>query len=603
MPSNQFPLEEIARLPEIYHPTVAPDGSAIAYFFDGTGRNELYVDFLDGDGPEQLSDGEVPRSARWWPRWRGDSETILFHRDDDGDEQNNIWEIDLEGRASKLVEPDGQSILLDTDGEATQLYYVSDEAEQMNLYRYDFTTGETVQLTAYEQPVWGGMLSPTGDEIAYVTNESDDPANRDIYVSDAQNGDDARRLDIGDDGAQAQVADWHPDGGRLLIGDDTPDTPRVGIYDLHDDSVEWLGDAAYVERPSSFLPDGSGAIGWRIREAAYEPVIFLNDGTTRVFDLPTGVTSFPMGGHRHVFLDDERLLLANETPTTRRELFAYDLSSDQATRLTEAAYGSIDPEGFIDATYVTFESSDGLEIGGLLYDSGQRPSPAVVSVHGGPHTQSVRRFDLYTQFFLNRGFTVFQPNYRGSTGRGRAFKERIHHDWGGGEAEDIAAAGRWLASKDWIDDDRLIVYGGSYGGYSTYWQLVRYPDIWSTGIAWVGITDLLQLYEDSMPHFKSVLEEQLGDPTENEALYKERSPITHVEDIEAPILMVHGENDPRCPLNQAQRFHDALIERRGWSEGEDFVYEVLTEEGHGTTDLDQKVRAFNIIESYLDEWV
>ncbi|MFW6153438.1 MAG: alpha/beta hydrolase family protein, partial [Halobacteriota archaeon] len=184
----------------------------------------------------------------------------------------------------------------------------------------------------------------------------------------------------------------------------------------------------------------------------------------------------------------------------------------------------------------------------------------------------------------------------------RAFKERIHHDWGGGEAEDIAAAGRWLARQDWVDEDRLLVYGGSYGGYSTYWQLVRYPGLWSAGIAWVGITDLHKLYEDSMPHFQAVLEEQLGDPEEDADLYRERSPITHVEGIEDPILMVHGENDPRCPLNQAQRFRDALVERRGWREGEEFEYVVLTEEGHGTTDLDQKVRAFEIIDEYLERW-
>lgn len=602
MAESRFPLEEIARLPDVYHPSVAPDGSAIAYYFDGSGRNELYIDRLDGTGPQRLSDGEVPRSARWWPRWRGDSEAILFHQDEHGDEQNDIWEFDLEGDTRTVVEPDGQAILLGTDPDATQLLYTSDEGEQMNLYRYSYDSDESVQVTEYQEPVRGGMFSPDGSQIAYVTNETEDRSNRDVYVADSD-GRHAKRLEIGEVGAQAHVADWHPEGDRLLVGDDTPDTPRVGVYDLDAEEVSWLGDPAYVERPSSFIPDGERAIGWCIRDAAYEPVVFEGDGTTRTLHLPTGVTSFPMGGYRHVFIDDERLLVSNETPTTRRELFAYDLSTNEATKLTEAEYGNLDPARFVDAEYVTFQSSDGLEIGGLLFDSGARPSPAIVSVHGGPHGQSVRRFDQYTQFFLDRGFTVLQPNYRGSVGRGREFKERIHHDWGGGEAKDIAAAGRWLAEKDWIDDDRLIVYGGSYGGYSTYWQLVRYPTLWSTGIAWVGITDLLQLYEDSMPHFKSTLEEQLGDPDEHEEFYRERSPITYVEDIEAPILMVHGENDPRCPLNQAQRFRDALIERRGWVEGGDFVYRILTEEGHGTTDLDQKVRAFQIIEEYLEDWV
>lgn len=602
MSAKQLPLDEIARLPEVYHPGAAPDGSAIAYYYDGSGRNELYVDRFDGDGPHQLSNGEVPRSARWWPRWRGDGETILFHRDDDGDEQNDIWEVDLEGNARSLVESEGQAIIFGTDRTATTLLYATDEVDQLNLYRYDYRDGSTEQLTYFDRPVWGGMLSPDGDRVALVTNEADDPANRDVYVGELDEADDARRLDIGEVGAQATVADWHPEGGRLLVGDDTPDTPRLGIYNLGDDTIEWLGDRAYVEQPAGFTPDGEGVIGLRIRESAYEPVLYEHDAGGVAFDLPLGVTSFPQAGHRQMFLDDGRLLLANETATTRRQLYAYDLDNHRATTLTEADYGDIEPTRFVDAKYTTYESSDGLEIGALLYDSGERPTPAVVAVHGGPHAQSVRRFDQYAQFFIDRGFSVLQPNYRGSIGRGRAFKERIHRDWGGGEAEDIAAAGRWLAAQDWVDEDRLLVCGGSYGGYSTYWQLVRYPRLWSAGIAWVGITDLHKLYEDSMPHVRAVLEEQLGDPEEDGAFYRERSPITHVEDIEDPLLMVHGENDPRCPLNQARRFRDALVERRGWTEGGEFEYVELTEEGHGTTDLDQKVRAFEIIDEYLDRW-
>lgn len=602
MSSDELPLEELARLPDFYHPGVAPDRRAVAYYYDGTGRNELYVDELDGSGPRQLSDGNVPRSARWWPRWRGDGEAILFHRDDDGDEQNDIYEIDLDGEVRNLVSPDGQAILMGTDESADYLLYASDEGEQMNLYRYSYDSDDIMQLTSYAQPVRGGQFSPDGSRLAYVTNESDDLSNRDVYVADAD-GSNPRKLDIGNEGAQAQLADWHPDGGALLVSDDTPDKSRAGVYDLATDELTWYGTDAYVERPSAFLPDGDGFVGIRMRNAAFEPVIFSEDGTVDLLDLPDGVSMFPSGGHRHAFLPDGQLLVSTTTPTDRKQLFTYELDTDTATCIKDADYGDIDPDRFVDAEYITYESADGLEIGALLYDSGERPSPAIVAVHGGPHAQSTKRFDQYAQFFVDRGYTVLQPNYRGSIGRGREFKEMIHHDWGGGEADDIAAAGHWLAAQDWIDEDRLIVYGGSYGGYSTYWQLVSNPDQWFSGIAWVGITDLLQLYENSMPHFQATLEEQLGDPDENEAFYRERSPITHVDNIESPLLMVHGVNDPRCPIEQARVFKDALIEEVGWEPGEDFVYEELTEEGHGTTDLDQKVRAFRIIEEYLEDWL
>jgi len=131
-------------------------------------------------------------------------------------------------------------------------------------------------------------------------------------------------------------------------------------------------------------------------------------------------------------------------------------------------------------------------------------------------------------------------------------------------------------------------------------QLVTYPSLWTTGVAWIGMTDLPALYEESMPHFQAMLEQQLGDPEANGDLWANRSAITHVENIEAPVFVIHGVNDPRVPISQAREFRDALEERRGWTEGEDFEYEELTEEGHGSTDVSQKIRAFELLGDFLD---
>jgi dipeptidyl aminopeptidase/acylaminoacyl peptidase len=128
-----------------------------------------------------------------------------------------------------------------------------------------------------------------------------------------------------------------------------------------------------------------------------------------------------------------------------------------------------------------------------------------------------------------------------------------------------------------------------------------HPEIWTTGVAWIGITDLELLYEESMPHFKATLEQQLGDPEENADLWQDRSPISHVDEMTAPVFVVHGVNDPRCPISQARVFRDALQDR-GWEEGPegDFEYEELEAEGHGSSDVEQKVRAFGLIGEYLE---
>jgi dipeptidyl aminopeptidase/acylaminoacyl peptidase len=145
------------------------------------------------------------------------------------------------------------------------------------------------------------------------------------------------------------------------------------------------------------------------------------------------------------------------------------------------------------------------------------------------------------------------------------------------------------------------VFGGSYGGYSAYWQMVQYPDLYDAGIAWIGLTDLAEMFETTMPHFRTeLMEKNLGTPADNPDLYEARSPITHVDNLGAPLFVIHGVNDRRVPISQARRFRDALREH-GYQEGPDgdFEYEELGEEGHASTDQDQKLRAFELMNEFL----
>lgn len=617
MPGS-IPLEELASLPSLNHARVAPDGDRIACFYDGSGRNELCMLDPETGDLTQVSDGEVPREARYPIEWAPDGEAVYYHQDDDGDEQNDIHVFDLDtGETRVVVENDGQTVLQDVSPDGRYLLYATDAGEQMNLYEYDRERDRSLQLTTYARPVFGAMYDPTAERVAYVTNERDDLENRDVYVADLPRSDadeatdaatpiggtdidgTARRLAINDEGYQASVTDWTPEGDALLVTDDETNFSRWGVYDLATDDVEWVSDGTLDEWAYGVHPDGYIFAGRH--DGATQPlVVYDRDGTELRTAFTEGV-SWVQGDRQSGLLPDGRILAGQTTPTSRNDLLAYDPVEDESTVLYEAEYGDIDPEIFADAEYVTYESTDGTEIGAVLYDSGERPSPVVVMVHGGPHGHVNHTFNAHVQFLVDRGYTVLAPNFRGSTAYGREFKNAIHGDWGGQEQEDIAAGARWVAEKEWVDEDDLAVFGGSFGGYSAYWQLVQYPDLWDAGIAWIGITDLPGLFEESMAHFKTTLREQMGDPEENEALWRERSPITHVENIEAPLLQLHGANDPRCPIAQARDFRDALESRRGWTEGEEFEYVELGEEGHASTDIDHKIRVFRELADFLDE--
>ena len=609
-------LRELAKLPELAHPTVSPNGGRVAFYYNVTGRNELHVLDVESGEREQWSNGEVPRSARWPIAWDAEGDRLFFHRDEGGNEQNDVYAIDREGAVEAVVEMDGQVSIGDVGPDGETLLLGSTRDGQMNLYRHDLTKGETPKITDYERAVGAPTVSPDGDRIAYATNETDDFENMDVYVAEAD-GSNPRNLEVGETGAEAAPVDWGPAGERLLVADNTGDLGRCGSYDLAADEVTWYGEGEYEESPSFFTPDGEHFLATRTRGATTMPIVYdVETGDVGEFDLPEGVAGFGWKSERT--LDDDRVVVTHTTSTRRPELLAYDLEVDESEVLVEAEYGPFSPDEFVDGEYFTFESDgvpetsaeavshdpyETMEIGALLYDSGERPSPLIVNPHGGPRGMDSKSFSYRTQFLLRRGFSVLQINYRGSTGRGRAFVEALYDDWGGAEQGDVArGVEHVLETRDWLDPERVVVFGGSYGGYSAYWQLIQYPALYDAGIAWVGLTDLEDMYENTMPHFRSeLMEKNLGTPEEKPNLYRERSPITHVSNLAAPLCMIHGVNDRRVPLSQARRFREALDEG-GFTEGErgEYEYHELGEEGHGSSDIDQKIRALELLGGFLD---
>jgi len=604
-------LRELAKLPTLASPRVSPDGETVALYYDVTGRNEIHLLDPETGELEQLSDGEVPRSVRAGFEWSADGDRLFYHRDDDGDEQHDIYAMTLSGESEPIVEMDGQVRLQAVGEDGETLLFGANRDGQMNVFRHDLASGETTKLTDYDRAAGNAELAPDGERFAFATNETETFENYDVYVADID-GSNVRNLEIGEVGAEAAPADWGPDGERLLVSDNTTDLGRSGIYDLTTDEITWFGDGEYDEQPSHFLPGGERFVAGRARGSVSVPVVYdIESGTAEELDLPPGVT-----GVIDDRLADGRDLLYHTTATRRPELVAYDLETDETEPILEAEYGPFDPEAFVAPESIEFRS-DGVpetpqraldhepyetfEIQGLLFDSGQRPSPLIVNPHGGPRARDVQRFNYRVQFLLSRGFSVLQINYRGSTGRGREFVEELYDDWGGAEQGDVATGVEHvLETRDWLDEDRVVVYGGSYGGYSTNWQLVQFPDLYAAGVTSVGVSDLHDMYENTMPHFRTeLMEKYLGTPEENPELYDRRSPVSHLDEIATPLLIVHGVNDPRVPVSQARILRDRL-ETAGYGAGTDFEYEELGEEGHGSTDIDQKIRSLELLDDFLE---
>ncbi|MDQ6859469.1 MAG: S9 family peptidase [Chloroflexota bacterium] len=606
---TRLPLEELARLPTLYHFDVSHRGERVAFYSDITGRIELHILDIATGAVTQLSHGEVPRALRSFFIWDPTDSYLVFAKDNAGDEQHDLFRIDAAtGVVTRLTQdpkaeehaadiaPDGRSILVNTNKRRAES---PDTPGQMNLWLMRPDGSDLRPLTSFAAPVFGGRFSPDGSRIAFVGSE-EPPAtkNLDGYVMNAD-GTDQKRVFRVRAGSQDTVTAWHPDGTHLAVTSDAGGTHRAGILDVASGEVRWLGSEGVEEHSMRFSKTGAFLLVGRNVDAQMQLVAYETaTGTARVVPLPPGIVAQAQWAN-----DDRRIIALYSTPTARPTLGLHDLETGTTTTLVPAEYGSIDPADFVDAQHIWYESFDGLRIPALLYVPHDVPAgtklKAMVYVHGGPTGQWTRSFDIFAQFMASRGFVVIEPNIRGSTGYGVAFRDAALRDWGGKDLEDVEYAARYLKTLPQVDPARLCVYGGSYGGFMTFIASTKKPDLWKAAVAAVGICDLHAMWDESYEHFRYFLREQMGDPEQDRALWRDRSAIEFAHQLTAKLLMTHGTNDPRCPVSQSRMFRDKLVSL-GKREGVDWDYVEYTDQGHGSVDIAAKTARMGLIADWLD---
>jgi dipeptidyl aminopeptidase/acylaminoacyl peptidase len=265
--------------------------------------------------------------------------------------------------------------------------------------------------------------------------------------------------------------------------------------------------------------------------------------------------------------------------------------------------GNIDGSLFVDAEHIFYPSLDGTKIPAIVYKprnfDKKKQYPAIIIPHGGPTAQYFLNFEPSVQYATDLGYVVMMPNVRGSSGYGSAFRDACIKDWGGKDHEDWIAGRQWLIEHVSVNPKKVIMYGGSYGGYATLWSMGNSPDLWAAGVAWVPVSDLHDMYEQSIELFKFFIRRQMGDPIEDKNLWIERSPITHIQNMKSPLLLVHGKNDPRCPVSQSRNVVEKL-KQHGFKENEDFEYVEYGNEGHGSSgDMSGTIRSLKLLDDFL----
>ena len=595
-------IEKLYMTRQIGRPTWSPDAKSVAFISNMSGRNNLWVVPTEGGFPTQLTVSDQRQTA---PTWSPDGKWIAYQSDYDGDEQWDIFLVSPKtGKVVNLTQtreiaelnpawsPDGRYLAYEVKAKTSAAIEI--DVYDMIMREVKHLTTNTPQDKRNVNPIW----SKDGKYIVY-TQEQAKGTDSNVLIADVATG--TSTLLTSHEGEQLYFAnDISPDGKRVLVTSNAVNGyENVGLIDVASKRTSWLTNDKWEIRGHEFSPDGKHVTFSANVDGNEDIYLYdLATGKSTALAIPKGVNE-PAGGPTAFSADGSRMLYYHNGPTAPGDLWVYHLASGKSQQLTHSLVGGIRSEDMVEPYLVHYPSRDGKwTISAFLYvpfnmqRNGQ--NAAIVYIHGGPTSQTMNSFNRFVQFAVNQGYMVLAPNYRGSTGYGKEFQQANLFDMGGGDLQDVLAGVDWIKQTGHLDPKKIAVMGGSYGGYLSMMAVTKAPEIWAAGVPIVPFVNWFTEIENEDPVLQQSDLATMGDPVKNKALYEERSPINYIDQIKAPLLLLAGGHDPRCPKSETQQVVDAIKKRGGTVDSK--VYE---SEGHGFARVENQIDAYKRVANFL----
>jgi dipeptidyl aminopeptidase/acylaminoacyl peptidase len=595
-------IEKLYMTRQVGGSTWSPDGKTVAFISNLSGRNNLWLVAAEGGWPVQLTVSDERQTS---PTWSPDGKWIAYMSDYDGDEQ---WDIFLAspktGQVVNLTntrEIAEESPTWSHDGRYLAYVVKPKTSSVFEIDVYDTVMREVKHLTTGTAkdrmnvaPIW----SADGTFIVY-TQEQAKGTDSNVFLVDVRSA--QTTLLTRHDGEHIYLAnDASPDGKHVLITSNAGDGyDNVGLLEIATKRIRWLTNDKWKVSGGNFSPDGKFLTYTANVDGNSD--IYLYDfasGKAHALPLPRGVNQ--LAGRTSPFTRDSSRLLYNHTgPTVPGDLWIYNLAEVRSRQITHSLVGGVRAEDMVEPHLIHYPSKDGKwTISAFVYVPYNLPHnpehPAIVYVHGGPAAQTVNTFNRFVQYMANQGYIVIAPNYRGSTGYGKQFQQANLFDMGGGDLQDVLAAADWVKQTGYVDPKKLVLMGGSYGGYLTMMGVTKAPEVWAAGVPIVPFVNWFTEIQNEDPVLQQSDLATMGDLEKNKALYEDRSPINFVDQIKAPLYLLAGGNDPRCPKEEAQQVVDAVKKRGGVAE-----YKVYENEGHGFAKVENQIDAYKRVADFL----
>lgn len=539
---------------------------SVLYSSNSSGIPQLYLIPTDvGSKPRQITNGTDPVIFGYISP-KGDK--LIYLRDKDGNEIDQIFLLSVErGGIKQLTDTPYRTLGLGWHPNGKEFSRIIITQKGFILETINVESGETFVLKESIPLLEGIIYSHDGKWIASTADIS--ATNEQIYIINRNNPEDTIVYSIKDN-SRENLPSWSPNDKKLAFRSEATGQGRIFIQEFQGED-QFILDINEDEEVSSYNFSYSNNPVWNSKsETVYYIVSKYGRQTLHAHPLvgekepalpfPEGVVAMPK------ISKDGRFIVATHSSMTSPEgIYIHEFGSETVVPLTPREF-NIDLSLLNKPQSIWYKSFDARSIHSWYISAVDTPEPypAVIRVHGGPWAQYSDAWgaSVLSHCLSQSGIACFLPNFRGSTGYGSEFQNLDIGDLGGGDLEDIIYGADWLRTKSEIDKTKIAITGLSYGGFMTLLALTKKPDAFITGVSLVPITDWSEMYYLSDPAFQQFEKDLFGGtPEQKKDLYEDRSPITHISNIKAPVMIMAGKNDSRCPIEPIEKFIKKLKEK------------------------------------------
>jgi dipeptidyl aminopeptidase/acylaminoacyl peptidase len=602
-----FSIERFLNIRSAAGPSFSPDGRFVAFLSNITGVAQVWQVPSTGGWPVQLTfTGESVRGVAYHPR----RYELVYSMDTGGNERNQLYHLFSLGGGMDHGLGDGWDTAdLSRQPQAVHQFggwshdgeQIAFSANRTQANRFDLHVQKLGGPARLLQEGPGGYYAPAGwspDDQWLLVSRPESNFNQDLYLVRTDTGQ-ARHLTPHQGHAQYESPRWSADGQSIYCvsthdGRDLAGLARIDIA---------TGKLTYLETPGHEVetvePSPRGTwLAWLVNAGGRSELKLKNLRTGMVLtpELPLGVVS-----QLEFARDDSKLAFVLDGPRHNPDVWIWEASTGKLRQLTHSSRAGIPFATLVEPELIHYKTFDDRMIPAWFYPprrDGREAGPVIVYPHGGPESQTRPSFSAVFQYFLHRGYGIFAPNVRGSSGYGAAYMNLDNTVKRMDSVKDLAHGVHWLRDQKKADPKRIAVYGGSYGGFMVLAGVTNYPDLYAAGIDAVGIANFVTFLENTGPYRRAHREAEYGNLREHRDFLEKISPIHHVDKIRCPMMILHGANDPRVPIGEAEQIVAALKKRNVPVE-----YLRYEDEGHGLAKLRNRLDAYAKMVDFLDRYL